>query len=203
MRFSSGLVSKPRRGQRSRQLGRDLRRFLVRSPMYVTPCPIIEPMQAFGKTGPASRYGGVLIAPLGQFLAPVDLDVPARYSRFLSGAHQFRLAAPHPGFAGRRTAGDDDESPALAQRLLRHRLGHFAAQLGRLTRLAGLELPARIGIAKPPILRRRAGQTIRRTRRRPRRCPCSPRYQGSRIGMLDRAATPASTRSSRHHSASR
>ena len=144
--------------ERSGQLGRDLRRFLVGGPMYFTRRPVVELLQPIGNANPARRYGGMLIAPLGESFAPIDLYVPARYSSRLGVVPQFLSAAPHTSFAGRRTTGDQHESAAVLQRLSRHRLGHLVAQLGRLSVPPGPELPAGIGVAKPAILHRRPGR---------------------------------------------
>ena len=132
--------------------GRDPRRFLIRNPMYLAPRPVVERLQPRGSPGPARRYGGMLIAPFGEPLATVDLDVPARYSGTVGGDPQPVQAPPHAGLAGFRAAGHYDESAARLQRAPRHRLRHLAGQLGGLHGAAGLELPAGIRAAKPRIV---------------------------------------------------
>ena len=84
--------------------------------MFWASAPIIPRPQPFGAACQTCRDCGVLITPLSELLATVDLDVLFRKADLSRGFGEYATPAIGARFPGFRTARDNDESVALLQR---------------------------------------------------------------------------------------
>src|SRR5690606_19365222 len=110
--------------------------------------------QTVGPSRPAGGDGGILVAPDSQSLTANDIDALDGYPccRCLIGQNLQSVALALLAVGGPR--GDHDETATGLQRLLRQRLANLALQPCWRPRSAGLELPARVRLAKPVVLGR-------------------------------------------------